>query len=92
MIQFGLRKKYRMIIEDKNILTNFQEERGEGAAGPALAFQQLMRSISQVKTNVENLLRNQFAASFKELDMNVCDLISAIVSSISRDLLANLEP
>jgi hypothetical protein len=67
MIQFGLRKRYRLIIEDKNILKNFQEEKGEGTAGPALAFQELMRSISQVKSNIENLLNNQFAASFKEL-------------------------
>ena len=46
MILFGLRKSYRVIVEDKNILKSAPQERGEGAAGPALAFQQLMRSIS----------------------------------------------
>ena len=51
-----------------------------------------MRSISQVKTNVENLLKNHFAASLKELDMNVNDLISDIASSISKDLMTLLEP
>ena len=81
-----------MIIDDKNILRSFQEERGQGAAGPAIAFQSLMRSISQVKTNVENLLKNHFAASLKELDMNLNDLITAIVGSISKDLMTLLEP
>jgi hypothetical protein len=28
MIQFGLRKSYRVIIDDKNILRSFQEEKG----------------------------------------------------------------
>ena len=92
MIQFGLRKNYRLIIDDKNILRSFQEESGRGAAGPAIAFKQLLRSISQVKTNVEYLLKNQFAASLKELEINVNELISAIAGSISNDLMALLEP
>jgi len=92
MIEFGLRKSYRLIIENKNILGSFQEERGQGAAGPALAFQSLMRLITQVKTNVESLLKNQTAASLKELEMNVNDLITDISSSISKDLMAVMEP
>ena len=51
-----------------------------------------MRSISQVKTNFESLLKNNFAASLKELEMNVNDLISAIAGMISRDLMDLLEP
>jgi hypothetical protein len=50
MIHLGLRKSYRLIFEDTKILRNFQEESGKGAAGPARAFKQLMRSISEVKT------------------------------------------
>jgi hypothetical protein len=38
IIQFSLRKSYRLIIDDKNILRNFQEERREGAVKPAFAF------------------------------------------------------
>ena len=75
-----------------NIWRSFQEDSGKGAAGPAFAFKQLMRSISQVKTNIENLLKNHFAASLKELEMNVNELISAIAGSISKDLMALLEP
>ena len=75
-----------------NIWKSFQEDSGKGAAGPALAFKQLMSSISQVKTNVESLLKNHFADSLKELEINVNDLIAAIAGSISKDLMALLEP
>ena len=57
-----------------------------------MTFQQLMSSISQVKTNLEVLLKNQFASSLKELDTNLNDLISAIVKSISKDLESLFEP
>lgn len=75
MIQFGLRKSYRLIIEDNTILSNFLEEKGQGGKGPDFAFKQLMRSISQVKTNVELLLNNQFASSLRELDMIMSEFI-----------------
>jgi hypothetical protein len=45
-----------------------------------------MYSIIQVRTNVEKLLKDQIAASMKELEMNVSDLISKITRSIQRDL------
>jgi hypothetical protein len=51
-----------------------------------------MRSISQVKTNFEILLKSQFATSLRELVTTVNDHISAIVGSISRDLVDLLEP
>jgi hypothetical protein len=51
-----------------------------------------MRSISQVKTNVEILMKSQFATSLRELEKNMNDLISELVGSISRDLMELLEP
>ena len=51
-----------------------------------------MRSISKVKTNVENLLKNHSAATLKELDMIVNELITTIADSISKDLITLLEP
>ena len=86
-----MNKKYREIIEDNNILRNYEEEKREDAARPALAFQLLMRSISQIRTNVEILLKDQIATSLKELEKNVNDNISAISGSISRDLMELLE-
>ena len=75
MIQFGLRKSYKLIIEDKNIISNFLGEKGQGARGPDFDFKQLMRSISQVKTNVELILKNQYASSLNELDIKVSEFI-----------------
>jgi hypothetical protein len=70
-----LKKRYREIIENKNILRNFEEEKIEDAARPALAFQLLMRSISQIRANVEILLKNQIATSLRELETNLNDNI-----------------
>jgi hypothetical protein len=38
------------------------------------------------------LLKNKFAASLEELEINVTELITAIAGSISKDLMALLEP
>ena len=51
-----------------------------------------MQSIVQVRANIEKLLKEPIAASMKELEMNVNDLISNIVRSIQRDLKVLLEP
>jgi hypothetical protein len=59
-------------MEDKNILTNFQDEQqGNGDKKPGQAFSQLMLRSEQVKTNVENMLKDQIASSLGDLDIIV---------------------
>jgi superoxide dismutase len=72
MIQSDLKKRYRSVIEDMNILRNFMDEQeGNGGQRPAHTFNQLMLSMNQVKTNVENMLADQITESMGDLDVIV---------------------
>ena len=69
MIQSDLKKSYRSVIEDMNILRNFMDEQeGKGGQRPAHTFKQLTLSINQLKTNVDNMLADQITASLGDLD------------------------
>jgi hypothetical protein len=72
MIKSDLKKRYNLVIEDRSIVRNFQDEQeGNGGQRPAHTFKQLMLSINQVKTNVEKMLAVQITASLSDLDVIV---------------------
>lgn len=90
IIKSDLKKRYKMIIEDRNILRNFQdEEEGNGGQRPAHTFKQLMLSINQTKTNVEKMLADQVTSSLGDLDIIVKRFTQYIAKSI-REYLESL--
>jgi hypothetical protein len=76
MIISDLLKGFRLVIEDRNILSNFLiEVEGNEGQRPAHAFKQLMMSIKQTKNNVEEMLSDKISESLGDLDIIVKKLI-----------------
>jgi hypothetical protein len=92
MIQSDLNKSFKVIMENRNIIKDFQnEEQRKGNKKPAEDFSMLMKCIEQVKANVEHILKDQITASLGELQLNVTNVIQGITRSIRNELMSHFK-